>query len=67
MQFVIQKRVPTRLRDHAIARPGRTEVAIADASPCPNVACRAPGWLLAGKPRNWPWADHCWNCGAELR
>jgi hypothetical protein len=38
-----------------------------DAVPCTNPACKAPGWPLAGKPRNWPWADRCWNCDVELR
>ena len=38
-----------------------------DLSPCPNPVCRAPGWPLVGKPLNWPWAEHCWNCKQELR
>jgi hypothetical protein len=38
-----------------------------DPSPCPNPACRAPGWPLVGKPLNWPWAEHCWNCKQGLR
>lgn len=34
---------------------------------CPNPSCKAPGGLLAAKPRNWPWADRCWNCDIVLR
>jgi len=67
MRVAIQKRVTSRRRSHPIARPDTAEVASGDAVACLNPACRAPGWPLAGKPRNWPWADHCWNCRVELR
>lgn len=45
----------------------REAIALGDAVPCTNPACKAPGWPLAAKPRNWPWADRCWNCDVELR
>ena len=67
MQVVIHKRGAARRRSHPIARPDTAEVASDDAVPCPNAACRAPGWPLVAKPRNWPWADHYWNCRVELR
>jgi hypothetical protein len=67
MQLVIQKRVFSRRGSHPIVRPSSAEVASGDASPCPNPACRAPGWPLVAKPLNWPWAEHCWNCDVELR
>jgi hypothetical protein len=67
MQAVIRKRVFFRRARHPIARPDTAEVATGDPSPCPNPACRAPGWFLVAKPRNWPWAERCWNCNVELR
>jgi hypothetical protein len=67
MQVVIQKRGAARRRSHPLARPDTAEVASGDAVPCPNPACRVPGWPLVAKARNWPWADHCWNCRVELR
>jgi len=48
-------------------RQARDSIGLGDALPCPNAACRAPGWPLVAKPRNWPWADRCWNCEIELR
>lgn len=57
MQFVIEPRVLSRCDGHPSVDP----------SPCPNPACRAPGWPLLAKPLNWPWAEHCWNCDVELR
>ena len=47
--------------------PDMVKVAGGDPSPCLNPACRAPGWPLVAKPLNWPWAEHCWNCGTGLR
>jgi hypothetical protein len=67
MPGLIDKPVPAGLRSHPIARQHTAEVANGDPSPCPNPACRAPGWPLVAKPRNWPWADQCWNCSVELR
>jgi hypothetical protein len=66
MHSVIDKPVPSGNRSHPVARPDTAAPASGDPSPCPNSVCRAPGWPLAAKPRNWPWADHCWNCGFEL-
>lgn len=66
MQFVIQKRVSSRRGSHPIARPDTAEVASGDPSPCPNPACRAPGWPIVAA-LNGPWAKHCWNCNVELR
>lgn len=67
MQPVIHKRVSARRRSHPIARPHTAELASGEALPCPNPACRAPGWPLVAKPRNWPWAERCWNCDFKLR
>ena len=67
MQFVIPKRVSARRRSRPIARLDTAAGVSAEASPCPNPACRAPGWPLVSKPLNWPWAEHCWNCDVELR
>jgi hypothetical protein len=63
MNPVLEAEAPVTERDggeHEAIRSG-------DAVPCTNPACRAPGWPLAAKPRNWPWADRCWNCDVELR
>lgn len=67
MQSVIQKRDTSRRGSDPIARPDTAEVASGGPAPCPNPACRAPGWPLVAKPLNWPWAEHCWNCNVELR
>lgn len=37
-----------------------------EAERCPHSGCRHPGWPWIAKPRNWPWADECWNCKGEL-
>ncbi|HWT22212.1 MAG TPA: hypothetical protein VN213_01780, partial [Solirubrobacteraceae bacterium] len=50
------------------ARPiDTTDIALGDATPCANPACKAPARPLAAKPRKWPWASRCWNCNVELR
>jgi hypothetical protein len=67
MPVVSHKHAASRRRSHPTTRPDTTDIASGDASPCPNPSCRAPGWPLVAKPRNWPWAEHCWNCGLELR
>jgi hypothetical protein len=67
MQLAIHGRIASRRRNHAIAGREKHEAAGGDALPCPNPKCRAPGWPLAAKPLNWPWAEHCWNCDVELR
>jgi hypothetical protein len=67
MQDVIDKPVPSGLGRHPLGRPDTAKVASGDPSPCSNPDCRAPGWPLVANPRNWPWADRCWNCRLELR
>jgi hypothetical protein len=68
MQVATHKRVPSHRRSQPTAgRPETAEIVSGDAPPCPNSACRARGWPLVAKPRNWPWAQQCWNCGRDLR
>ena len=64
MHVATHKRLPSHRRSQPTARrPETVEIARGDASQCRASACRAPGWPLVARP----WAEHCWNCGLELR
>jgi hypothetical protein len=67
MQSVIPKRDTSLRASHPVAASNSAQATRGDPTPCPNPACRAPGWPLVAKPLNWPWAEQCWNCNVELR